>query len=1188
MERAGTTDACNTQPDEYQFNVGNLSGKFLYDHNGMLRFSSYSKVKIEKLIGSSNWDFKITGDDGTKYYFGGTGAIEKAKYENYGCPKNPYSVYETVAWHLKKVEYANGDFADYNYTNYSFSVPSGITQTITARSTYNTAPGGMAVWGSPPPATSLTTCQSIVNNQAVSLNSIVCSNGTSIFFGYANREDIIGEKAFEDITLYYSGEVVRRFKLNYIYSNSGSNYENGVIQNPPISFCKKRIFLNSIIDRGREGNNSFSTLIEYEDINGLPPRLSTAQDHFGYFNGKNNEYYFPKPDALGNELSVNSQSVGNRVVNNFNSNFSTSLSGNKEPDFNFAKKGSLKKITYPTGGTSTIEWEPNTVYKYLQNYPAIQTLTLNALGLCSPPSGSCSTVVYENINISYNQELILQGSAGTLNGEDPIHSHVTVNVLNLTTNELVYNNILSYNESFNYSFNLNSGLYKIELISTNNSIPGILKYSYRPGALNPQYQNINVPGLRVKSMTENDGMGNYSKTNYLYTTIDEPNKSTGQILDVRYYQNYIHKFCYGSYYENNPNQPMVIGQVSNNYDKIQSSTNYRAYTGGIAAINYTTVVETKGNNFSNGATEHLFITSYNSGGQMIYGNDIPNSPLSDNNFFSGTESETRYYINRGGQLQLRKKIINEYSADPRNFVWYEGYVVNMKNLSSIRLAYSPNDPTQLEDFDVLRYARYSSWKHLDKTTEYLYDELNHVNKTERTFGYENLNVLQPGSETTVGSDLSVMKKEYKFVPDYSSLSLSGIALASASNMMTNNLMDRLLQYKEFKNGILLTTNKTDYKYFSNNQNLPEVLFQSIHTADPVPRVRYNAYNDRGNVLEVQKENDIHFCYLWGYNSLYPILEAQNCMAGELYYNSFEDDSNAVFDENSKTGKKVWLNSYTVNFTKPNSKLYKISYHVWNGLEWVYSVQDYNSNSFLITGLKIDEIRIFPSDVISVNSFSYQPYIGVTSTCNANGKATYYEYDIFNRLAYIKDNEKKILKKYCYKYFSKPEVCQTTCTTTTAIWQNTSNTRCQTSSTCTYTGYQEYEQMDINPCSATFGEPQWIFIPTSYNPSLCTGSAGTMVTYSNLANAAGFTATYLNINTGLSYSFLIPPSGTGNFGCIPIGRYNLIISKANSSNDLNYMFGTGCVYVSGNSSANFNNVSISFCHNITIEYGQQEL
>jgi len=71
-------------------------------------------------------------------------------------------------------------------------------------------------------------------------------------------------------------------------------------------------------------------------------------------------------------------------------------------------------------------------------------------------------------------------------------------------------------------------------------------------------------------------------------------------------------------------------------------------------------------------------------------------------------------------------------------------------------------------------------------------------------------------------------------------------------------------------------------------------------------------------------------------------------------------------------------------------------------------------ALIMTTNAIDEVRMHPKMARMV-TYTYEPLVGKISETNANNLTTYYEYDEFNRLKLVKDNDGNIVKNYYYNY-----------------------------------------------------------------------------------------------------------------------------------------------------------------------------
>ena len=200
------------------------------------------------------------------------------------------------------------------------------------------------------------------------------------------------------------------------------------------------------------------------------------------------------------------------------------------------------------------------------------------------------------------------------------------------------------------------------------------------------------------------------------------------------------------------------------------------------------------------------------------------------------------------------------------------------------------------------------------------------------------------------------------------------------------------------------------------------------------------YDYIGNITEVKKNGGASTAYLWNYGKLYPVAVANNAGSSDIAYTSFEtlDDggwtrsSNAVVLNNSGVTGSNSLNG-SVSRTISPSKTYVVS--VWaaigqavtvngqvpalvftKGNYGFYSTTIGNVSSITVSGTNFDEIRLYPIGA-QMNTYAFDPYIGMRYQADANNKLSYYLYDTFNRLYTLKDQDQNIVKQNNYNYTS---------------------------------------------------------------------------------------------------------------------------------------------------------------------------
>jgi YD repeat-containing protein len=153
---------------------------------------------------------------------------------------------------------------------------------------------------------------------------------------------------------------------------------------------------------------------------------------------------------------------------------------------------------------------------------------------------------------------------------------------------------------------------------------------------------------------------------------------------------------------------------------------------------------------------------------------------------------------------------------------------------------------------------------------------------------------------------------------------------------------------------------------------------------------------------------------------YYFTDPYNAVGSEFFYNGFEDVDHTDAFILPSFGKGYHIAPYTVPFTKPNGRDYKIDYRYYASNQWVYKSMDF-TNNMTINENPVDEVRIYPKDS-RITTYTYDASGNITTESDNNGFTSFYEYDYLGRLSIIRDKDKNILKRICYNYFGQPEDC----------------------------------------------------------------------------------------------------------------------------------------------------------------------
>ncbi|MEJ1241853.1 RHS repeat domain-containing protein [Chryseolinea sp. T2] len=658
LEKADPVNGFDSEQDLYAFNFMGHAGKFMYSREGEQIVMPHQNISIEHLLENSESKgyFKITTPDGVCYTFEATEST-KTTSEGTGCGRT-FDARRVNSWFLTKIKHPAGDSIILEYDEYLYQYPLSITQTVGRNMSISNFVCAQPEISEPCMNDYIQACQtnsSVLGKRLKKVSAV--GYGSLEFVSTSDRQDIADDYRLNEVVVKdRHGAVVKKFKLGYTYSVS----QNQAFFNEwTTETLKKRLFLTSVEQRDVNGALINSHLLSYEDINALPPRLSYAQDHWGYFNGAVNKYFVPV-DEMRRE-----DDKGRKIFDG--------IGGDREIHANSSKKGMLKTITWPTGGVTTLQYEQNNYFGSKYVYPPLigDTIDITGSGL-----NILNSVTRDTMSIKYTQELYINVRALSKredypqDGFDPEHHIVSLTVLDLTDNPnqptQVYSVQLTLDDQpvTKYLDVNKDRLYRIVLSATGRIVQGKLMTSYLRAGPQLVETNIETGGVRVAKTLDTDGLsGVTTSTNYLYSQLANPSVSSGVSRGLPRYFATDKQMMQVTCSTYNGGETITI-YCNNGIMHSSSMSNLYPADGGNVFYKFVTV--TTGATAIDGVTEHEFIVNLDQLPEQVWGTDeILSVPSSNFGWNNGLEKETRIFKNTSGGLVLIKNVLNEYKTDDR-------------------------------------------------------------------------------------------------------------------------------------------------------------------------------------------------------------------------------------------------------------------------------------------------------------------------------------------------------------------------------------------------------------------------------------------------------------------------------------------------------------------------------------------
>jgi len=212
-------------------------------------------------------------------------------------------------------------------------------------------------------------------------------------------------------------------------------------------------------------------------------------------------------------------------------------------------------------------------------------------------------------------------------------------------------------------------------------------------------------------------------------------------------------------------------------------------------------------------------------------------------------------------------------------------------------------------------------------------------------------------------------------------------------------------------------------------------------------VSFDQYDGADNIQQYTTTDQNPVTIIWDYVHVYPISQVKNAAIADVAATSFESDGtgNWTYTGTSTSDTTSITGSYCYNLGQTNGNITKSG--LTSGTTYVVSYWTKNSSAYSITGTiagypikgktingwsyyehkvtgqttitvsgsgYLDELRLYPATA-QMTTFTYSSLAGMTTSCDADNKVTYYLYDSYQRLKRIRDQDGNIIKTFQYHY-----------------------------------------------------------------------------------------------------------------------------------------------------------------------------
>ena len=1014
-------DSIDTQQDIFQFNFQGHSGRFYLAKDGSIAIIPSSKIKIIPSfspvfgLNSRIESFRIITEDGIKYDF--KDALFSSVNIPSGISSYPISGYFNVlhktSWLLTRIISAfNQDTIQYNYrsengaSNYYFQAPQ-ITFVNNVTGIRKT-PGfvtGNAFGGSKLPL------------------SILLPNKTRIDFIYSftkkyDNDNFVLSKVKVSDTVFRYG-----YMFNYLdtFYSSGAPHHGGgpsTLDNP------MRIELKSIIPF-----TAFETQQGFQFAYNTPPlpvignyandTIQNQRDYWGFWNGKpNGDSSIPK-------------------INNY------AWGADRSPTL-YALAGSLKRFYLPTGGSILYGYELNDHFPYTIQQNNISINAQNATQINITLNQVLSN--RHQLNFFLDKSISRVGAApvsgtGILNlAIKSLNGVTTYQVGSISLYELFYTGLKRW------TFNLPNGSYKLYATLANGtavSIPFPIDVTWENKTTNTSLQYQLSGGLRVRSISRSNETSDFDGSYEEYRYILEDGKSSGYLGETPRYD-----YPFREVYLNGGNTTIDYTAVCS--EPLGNS--------GFAQTGYSRVEVVRKSLYGNlGKVVHEF-TDLRDVDANTLNQSFPFIPSDIKDWALGVPKRISIFDSSG---ILVKRTVNHIQIDTVQYAGGNFKSVKLGHYLTVFNGGTPEQPPSNKTKYFLgdEYYPIGGRIYITGTEDTIFHPNLSYNSSYQQFEYDtNYNLIKTRSSFDRNRGLELERRLY-YPYNYTiggaigQLRDSGIIsqVVSEENWILGDDNRRMISgvitgFRACNEGFVKPD--TIYAFESNkpitidsiNYHNPNILNRNAKYFKP--KTFFTKYDNKGNSIEIKDlVTGLSTSSILDYDKQFTIAVANNATQEDIAYTSFETNetgnwvipsTNRNYIQNFNGHKSYELANGSISKPGLNtSKSYLVTLWAYSGAsvsvngnpltnaiasqnKWnLYSYKFQGSATLTISGFGlIDELRLHPNNS-NMQTSTYDPMVGITSSVDANNTVIYTEYDKLNRVKLLRDKDKNIIKRFDY-------------------------------------------------------------------------------------------------------------------------------------------------------------------------------